>query len=30
MGVALARAGDIDSARKLARRAADCVTIRYE
>jgi phosphoribosylglycinamide formyltransferase 2 len=30
MGVALARAGDTDAARKLARQAADCVTIRYE
>ncbi len=30
MGVALARADSTDAARKLARRAADCVTIRYE
>jgi phosphoribosylglycinamide formyltransferase 2 len=30
MGVALARANDTDAARKLARQAADCVTIRYE
>ncbi|MDH5270896.1 MAG: formate-dependent phosphoribosylglycinamide formyltransferase [Candidatus Krumholzibacteria bacterium] len=30
MGVALARAGDTDAARELARQAADCVTIRYE
>lgn len=30
MGVALARAGSTDDARKLAKRAADCVTIRYE
>ncbi|MDH4037901.1 MAG: formate-dependent phosphoribosylglycinamide formyltransferase [Candidatus Krumholzibacteria bacterium] len=30
MGVALARAGDTDAARELARQAADCVTLRYE
>jgi phosphoribosylglycinamide formyltransferase 2 len=30
MGVALARAESTDAARSLAKRAADCVTIRYE
>jgi phosphoribosylglycinamide formyltransferase 2 len=30
MGVALARAASTDAARKLAKQAADCVTIRYE
>jgi len=30
MGVALARATSTDAARKLAKQAADCVTIRYE
>ncbi len=30
MGVALARAENTDAARKLAKQAADCVTIRYE
>ena len=30
MGVALARAASTDDARKLAKQAADCVTIRYE
>ena len=30
MGVALARAESVDAARKLAKRTADCVTIRYE
>jgi phosphoribosylglycinamide formyltransferase 2 len=30
MGVALARAANTDDARKLAKQAADCVTIRYE
>ena len=30
MGVALARATTTDAARKLAKEAADCVTIRYE
>jgi len=30
MGVALARAATTDAARKLAKQAADCVTIRYE
>jgi phosphoribosylglycinamide formyltransferase 2 len=30
MGVALARAASTDLARKLAKQAADCVTIRYE
>jgi phosphoribosylglycinamide formyltransferase 2 len=30
MGVALARAESTDAARKLARQAADCVSIRYE
>lgn len=30
MGVALARAANTDDARALARRAADCVTLRYE
>jgi phosphoribosylglycinamide formyltransferase 2 len=30
MGVALARAESTDAARKLAKKAADCVTLRYE
>ncbi|HEX5133320.1 MAG TPA: formate-dependent phosphoribosylglycinamide formyltransferase [Candidatus Krumholzibacteria bacterium] len=30
MGVALARAQDTDAARRLAKQAADCVSIRYE
>ncbi len=30
MGVALARAESVEAARKLAKQAADCVTIRYE
>jgi phosphoribosylglycinamide formyltransferase 2 len=30
MGVALARAATTDAARKLAKQAADCITIRYE